>query len=223
MTVCVCFPTCNVARATTARDQWRGQGYSVAVWVEAEFPAFEADLLVRAPRYPGYWGAVNHLARTAVRQGADIVILAGDDMDPHEGMSAEEIAAQYREHFPDLCGVMQPIGDRDRVPGTSHLCGSPWLGKGWVERAYRGSGPTWIEYGHFFGDEELKAVARKLHRHWPREDLRHRHHHWCAKVDPTPIQPYQKANSDRWWDHDQAIFNRRKAAEFPCSDLLELA
>ena len=222
MQVVVCFPTVNAARGATATERWHARGYQVAVWVEGDFAAPPADLVIRAKNYPGYWGATNYVARAAVASGADVVVCIGDDMDPDPTLLAEEIGRQFIDHFPGGLGVMQPTGDP--MDGTTRICGSPWLGAAWVRQAYRGAGPLWPEYRHYYGDEELLNVAKRHKLLWQRPDITHWHHHWCRNDRARePIQPYQKANSDRWWKHDQAIFVRRKAAAFPCSDLLELA
>lgn len=213
MNIATVFPTCNTERATTARDRWRRQGYLVGVWVEEKFVNFEADLMLRAESYPGYWQAANCLIRAAAAAGADIVVPIGDDMDPDPNLTAKEIGARYQQRFPDGFGVMQPTGDP--LDGTDRICGSPWLGRGWIQRAYGGAGALWPEYGHFYGDEELQAVATRLGVLWQCKEITQYHHHWVGRR--SDMQAYQKANSDRWWHHDAAIFNRRKAADFPCS------
>jgi hypothetical protein len=217
----VCFPSINADRARTATERWHARGYEVAVWVEGATEEPPADLVVRAKGYPGYWGATNLLARQAVAAGADTIVAIGDDMDPDPRLTGPEIAAQFLERFRGGLGIMQPTGDP--MDGTTRICGSPWMGRAWVERAYRGSGPLWPEYRHYYGDEELLHVARRLGVLWQRADLTQWHHHWCrSKAERSEIQPYQRANSDRWWAHDQAIFRRRKAAAFPCAEVLDL-
>ncbi len=205
------FPSCNPERAATARDRWRAKGYAVHVWVEESFLAsFEADSLVRSATYPGYWCAVNHLAKAAVASGADIVVAIGDDMDP-DPRPAQDIGAEYLARFPDGFGVMQPTGDP--LDGTDRICGSPWLGRGWVEEAYGGAGPLWSGYKQFYGDEELLNVATKLGVLWQRKDLTQYHHHWVGgRVQPMH---YQTRNSGLYWEHDQKMFFGRKKATWP--------
>lgn len=220
MRVVVCFPTVNLARAATATERWHARGYEVAVWIEPAMVAPAADLVVQATTYPGYWCATNHLARRAYAAGADVVVCIGDDMDPDPAKTAAELGAEFLAHFPGGLGVMQPTGDK--MDGVDRICGSPWFGRGWLERAYLGSGPLWPEYGHYFGDEELQAIAKRHGLLWQRPDVCQYHHHWLRSRGTEKPQPYQRANNTRWWAQDKAIFTRRKAAGFPCSGLLEL-
>ena len=221
MHVAVCFPSVNPARAATATERWHAKGYEVMVWLEGGTPAPPADLVVSAKEYPGYWCATNYLARAAVARGADVVVAIGDDMDPDPVLTAQQIGGQVAGRFAGGPGCMQPTGDP--MDGTTRICGSPWLTRAWVERAYRGAGPLWPEYRHYYGDEELLNVAKARGLLWQRPDLTHWHHHWCRSDSARePMQPYQQANSRRWWKHDHAIFQRRKAAGFPCSELLSL-
>lgn len=218
MNVIALFPSCNIVRAKTALDRWRARGYLVGVWVEEKLALppreeFAPDILVVAPSYPGYWQAANHLIKLADRAGAEIVIPIGDDMDPDPKQDAQEIARRFRDRFPDGFGVMQPTGDD--LDGTERICGSPWLGFGWVRRAYGGTCALWPEYFHFFGDEELFNVAQHLGVLEQWKDVTQHHYHWVG--GRAEMTGYQKDNSDRWWGHDKEIFLRRRAAGFPCS------
>jgi hypothetical protein len=212
MRVAVVFPSCNPERAATATERWAAQGYEVLILVEPAFacaPAGARIFLVHT--YPGYFTACNFLARAALEDGCEIVVCIGDDMDPDPKLRAAEIGARFLERFPDGFGVMQPIGDK--LDGTDRICGSPWLGRAWVERAYQGAGPLFGAYMQFFGDEELFNVSRKLGVLWQAPEFTQYHHHWIG--GRQPMQPYQKANSDRWWKHDEAIFRPRKREGFP--------
>lgn len=220
--VSVCFPSYTVERGADATAKWRAQGYHVSVLVDSGREAPDADLVVHAKTYPGYWASVNYLARTAVLTHAvDLVVLIGDDMDPDPSKRASEIGAEYFARFPDGFGVMQPIGDKPFSPNCDLICGSPWLGFGWVLRAYRGAGPTWSEYNQFFGDEELQHLAKKLGVLWQRADLTQHHRHWMIEGGPAKTD-YQKAN-DRHWKHDEDIYRkRRQPAGFPDSEPLDV-
>jgi hypothetical protein len=186
--------------------------------VEGVFPDVGADLVQRSDSYPGYSVASNTLAVAAVAAGADVVVFGGDDMDPEPSLTAQEIAAQYLEHFGGSFGVMQPTGDRPETFGTDRICGSPWLGRDWVLRAYGGLGAVWPGYHQFFMDEELQNVAKKLGVLWQRPDLTQEHHHWLRYGLSTKTA-YQVSN-DRWWTPDETMFKARKAAGFPGSDPL---
>jgi hypothetical protein len=150
---------------------------------------------------------------------ADIVVTGGDDMDPDPKQRAAEIAEQFEEHFHGTLGVMQPTGDIASSPNCDMICGSPWLGAEWIRRAYRGSGPLWPEYNHFFGDEELQAVAVRHGLLWQRSDLCQHHDHWLVQGGP-PKTSYQH-HMDTWWPHDETIFRWRKRQAFPGSELLD--
>lgn len=211
MRVAVCFPSANPARAVTAVARWQFQGYEAHVWVEGDaFPDPGAAFLHRADSYPGYWRAVNFLAQRAVNDGADIVVVVGDDMDPDPTRKAEAIGVEYATRFPDGFGVMNPVGDH--LDGTDRVCGCPWLGRGWVERAYRGRGSYWPGYGHFFGDTELQIIAQRHGVLWQRDDVAQFHHHWSRG---EPIQPYQQAAIRTWWHADLELFTQRRDADFP--------
>lgn len=214
MRVVVAFPTINLDRARLAALRWRSRGYEVFVLVEAEFAEdVGADLVLRVDQYPGYWQACNHLAKRAVADGADVVVCIGDDMDPDPDKPAGQLGGEYLARFPDGFGIMQPIGDD--MDGTDRICGSPWMGRGWVARAYLGAGPYWGEYGHYFGDTELQIVAQRLGVLWQRPDVTQYHHHWARG---NPVLPYHRANHERWWVHDAAIFAHRQAHGFPLSE-----
>lgn len=214
MTVWYAIPSASTERAERCASAWREMGYRVAILIDG--PTMEprgADLVVRVPAYEGYFASVNALSRRLViEDGAEIVVTGGDDMFPDPHHRADEIAADFRRDFPDLCGVMQPTGDD--MPGTDRICGSPWLGREWILRGYEGTGPFW-PYGHFFGDEELRIVATRVDRLVDRPDLIQRHEHWSRGGKPTD---YQTANN-RHWAPDQAAFVARALARFPGSAL----
>lgn len=221
--VAYCIPTCNPVRAAHASALWKSHGYSVWLAVETGFPVADvkADHVLVLDEYPGYFTASNRLAHLAIEDGSEIVVFGGDDIDCHSSKTAEQISAQYLAHFPDGFGVMQPTGDT--LKGTNMICGSPWVGRGWVERAYDGNGPLWPGYYQFFGDEELLYYARQLGVLWQRPDLTQFHHHWMRKENGLKTKTaYQTAN-DRHWKHDEDLFRVRRAAGFPSHELQESA
>ena len=122
-------------------------------------------------------------------------------------------------------GVMQPTGD----PWSDHqgriierIAGSPWLGREWCRRAYAGKGPLWPEYTHCFADEELQLVAQRYGVFWQRPDLTQHHDNWArARGNPADRPAFlDEANSPEHWRKYQALFNKRKAAGFPGSELI---
>lgn len=206
------IPSASVERAQACLRAWQQQGYRTAVLVDGtgQPPTVEhADVVVWVPEYEGYFASVNRLARKLVALGAEIVVTGGDDVYPDPHVSGPEIAAWFGVEFPDLCGVMQPTGDD--LPGTDRICGSPWLGRGWITRAYAGIGPFWPGYRQFYGDEELRIVATRLDRMVDRPDLCQRHDHWTRGREKTT---YQLAN-DRHWSGDESLFIDRKRGGFP--------
>lgn len=210
------YPSCNSSRARTALHAWRQQGYAVAILLDAGMATVGADLEIYVQHYGGYYHSANRLCRAAVAQGAHVVVVGGDDMEPDPIQSADAIAQQFIARFPDTFGVMQPIGDR--LQGTDTICGSPWVGRSFIERGNGGSGPYWPEYGQFYGDEELFRVTTRLGILWQRADLRQRHSHWIRGGGPT-MTDYQQRNGKRHWDRDHELFRRRESLGFPGAEL----
>jgi len=224
------IPTANPPRAARCLKRWREMGYRTAVLLDAEScprvrKIAAADLSVYVQRYPGWPAAVNYLALDlTVDHDATIVVTGGDDMLPDPDHAADEIAEEFLTHFgPELLGVMQPTGDpmgidRDGVPAAARICGSPWLGRGWVGRAYNGHGPLPAGYHHYYMDEELQLVAERLGLLRQRPDLTQRHEHWTRR-GCGPQTDYQRRNQLHW-GADRQLFNERRAAGFPGSGLL---
>lgn len=221
MNVWVCFPSVDVHKASMAKRKWQSRGYKVALFFDADRESVEADRVFFG-RYQGYWNACNLMARDLVAsESADIVVFAADDIDPDPNHTAQEIAAQFKEKFPDTFGVMQPAGDvqgmdQSGLPAAARICGSPWLGKEWIRRAYQGKGPTDERYWCFFGDESLKEVAEREKALWMRPDLIHFHRHWSWGHGAQTN--YQRRNSTFHWDKDKRFFEQQKAEGFPGSE-----
>lgn len=213
------IPSANYARCMSCFDAWEAQGCRCAVLLDfgALIPR-NAEVFLQPREYPGYFASVNQLAfHLLERHGADIVVAGGDDMFPDPKRTAQEIAEQYLARFPDGFGVMQPTGDD--LDGTDRICGSPWFGRGWIQRANGGRGPFWPEYRAFFGDEELKTVAEAQGVLWQRPDLVQRHEHW-SRPGAAPKTAYQ-ARNDGLWNRDETIFKVRRGRGFPGSAALE--
>lgn len=125
------------------------------------------------------------------------------------------------------CG--QPEGAPPHMHGAyiDRTCGSPWMGRSFCERINQGNGPLWPEYFHMGVDRELQEVATRLGILWQRPDLIHYHAHWGRKLEgkPGPTSASMptflaEANSLEQWNKYEAIFNARKAANFPGSEPL---
>jgi hypothetical protein len=220
------MPTVKPERARAAAKRWKARGYRMAFFQNSGTSGADVvreditDISV-CGIYNGVWNAINHLADLAVDCGTDVCVFAGDDMDPDPNHTAEEIAHEYLERFPLGDGVMQPSGDPQGMdgsglPAAGRICGSAWFGRGWVERAYGGRGPTFPDYWHFYSDEELALVAERLGKMWWRPDLVQMHKHWSW--GHTEKQDYHDRNQTQW-DTDKALFEKRRAAGFPESEM----
>jgi len=204
------IPSCNIDRCRRTFELWKRQGYKTAVLMNGGIKAPEnADLVVEVEKYGGYYQSFNTLYTKL--PDADVIITGGDDIHPDMKYKAQELGEQFFQRFPDGFGVMQPIGDN--MKGNETICASPWIGKGWLKRAYKGKFPFWPEYIGFYGDQELKEIVEQLKILWLRKDVKQYHNHWSRPGGP-PKTEYQ-ANNDRHWDADKALFYKRKAAGWP--------
>lgn len=245
MSVWLCIPSARpVAEVNARMDKWRDMGYKIALWRDLPEDDVIADQVL-VGRYPGYAVALNTLADVLRRDlRCDWIVAAGDDTDPDPAKRADEIARECSEYFAArrnhqhrvsmsisefeksrTFGVMQPTGD----PWADHqgiiierIAGSPWLGREWCRRAYAGKGPLWPEYTHCFADEELQLVAQRYGVFWQRPDLTQHHDNWArARGNPADRPAFlDEANSPEHWRKYQALFNKRKAAGFPGSELI---
>lgn len=122
----------------------------------------------------------------------------------------------------DTLGVMQPTGDVWMVDETGkgaaeRVCCSPWIGREFCQRSYKGLGPIWPGWYHYYEDEELQEVAIKLGILWQRKDLSHFHDHWMRNGGQRP-KYLNEAKLD--WNRAKALFQERKANGFPGHELL---
>ena len=221
MNVYVLCPTKLKERAQAVAKLWMARGYKMLFFQDAGTDPFTEEATLSAP-YSGYWNAMNRLAGLALsfdgKFKMDACVFIGDDIEPDQHKTAGEICKEYLDRFPDGFGVMQPCGDPqgDLIDGkhnAARICGSAWFGRGWIERAYSGRGPSWDGYFHFYADEELPIVAEKLGVMWWRPDLTQFHKHWSW--GHTPRQDYHVQASSKWWPIDQATYNLRKSHGFP--------
>jgi hypothetical protein len=209
-------PSANKERCESAFNLWKDRGYKTAVLIDKGVQApLNADLVIEADPYPGYYGSFIQLNK-AIGPNADILITGGDDILP-DPRDAQEIGEDFFKHFPDGFGIMQPLGDN--MPGAETICASPWFGKGWLKRAYRGLHPVWPGYIAFFGDQELREVAKKLGALWQRLDVNQYHHHWSRQGGPEKL-PYQ-AKNDVFWKNDEKLYYERKRGNWPGHEPLQ--
>jgi len=212
------IPTANPPLADACLARWQGMGYATAVLVDGhDHCAFEfqhADMIIHSPDYRGWPHATNTLCRVT---STEIVVVGGDDIWPDETMRADDIAAQFVEHFGGTFGVMQPTGDRfmpngDGVPASERVAYSPWFGREFIERAYGGIGPVCESYYHFFSDEEIQAYAMTLDIFWQRPDVIQHHDHWTRTGRRRPDYMHK---AQAHWKDDKATFAQRQVVRFP--------
>jgi hypothetical protein len=232
MSVWFCIPSARpVAQANPVLEQWRERGYKVALWRDSLKDAWPIhDHMIVAP-YPGYALAVNGLVRSvlALDSDCDWIVTGGDDVMPDPNYTAEEIAVQCSEHFAGTFGVLQSTGDRwgddpfgrarwpDAPAYIDRVAGSPWIGREFCRRVYRGNGPIWPEFWHMFEDEHLQAVAKKLGCFWQRPDLIHYHQHWMRDCEGDQAQMpefLKEVSGCEHWKKSAEIFERLKQGGF---------
>jgi hypothetical protein len=212
-----CIPSARpTAEANVILRKWKDRGYCVALWRDSDQDAPVHDLLLTGP-YPGYARATNAVIAAALArdQQCSWVVCGGDDIEPDSNFSPEEIASQCQDHFQSSFGVMQPTGDRWANGSIDRICGSPWIGREFCERAYSGAGPFFEGYRHMFVDEELQHVAQRLGAFQQRRDLIHLHRHW-RRTPGTMCPPHLVMwSGPKHWQESQQMFELRLARGFP--------
>jgi hypothetical protein len=209
--VWLAIPSANPDLCRKTLPVWREMGYRIAVLQNHEQGSIPADITVWRDEYPGWAESINILTREVVPKTASIVVSGGDDMLPEARVPAHSIARQFHERFPDGFGVMQPQGDT--YMDAEHSCGSPWLGRGWIDRMYNGKGPMFGGYRHNWADLELFWLAKGLGALWQRPDLAQHHEHFWRTGEPKPeywaqqVEPYDRA--------DVQLFLARSWLSFP--------
>lgn len=178
------IPSANPQKCRKVLPAWRERGYKIAVLQNFEAGDIPADIAAWFDHYPGWPESVNILCRDIVPASCDLIVSGGDDMLPDPNHTAEELADQFFEHFPDGFGVMQPHGDE--FLSAKRYCGSPFIGRGWFESMYAGAGPMYGRYHHNYADNELYWVAKGLGALWERPDLSHFHDHFTRTGQAQP-------------------------------------
>lgn len=205
------IPSANPENCRRVLPRWREMGYKTAVLQNFAGGEIPADRVIWMDAYPGWPGSINILCKDVVPKDAPIVVSGGDDMLPDPKHTAQEIADQFRDRFPDLFGVMQPQGDA--FEDTTQFCGSPWLGRKWIETMYGGAGPMFPGYRHYFADDELYWVSTCLDVLWVRPDLTQYHDHFRRKNEEKPA--YWVQNVERNDRADTQLFIARSSLGFP--------
>jgi hypothetical protein len=182
------IPSASPEKCRKTLPAWRERGYKIAVLQNYERGDIPADISVWSDHYPGWPGSINILCDKVVPRSAPIVVSGGDDMLPDPNHTAQELAEQFLAHFKDspggTFGVMQPHGDT--FMESPRYCGSPFLGRRWIDSMYNGAGPMPTHYHHNWADNELYWVARALNALWSRPDLSHFHDHFTREGKAKP-------------------------------------
>jgi hypothetical protein len=184
MDVWFAIPSASPEKCRKVLPIWKKMGYKTAVLQNFERGDIPADLQVWYDYYPGWPESVNILCRDVVPGDAAIVVSGGDDMLPDPNHTAQQLADQFMERFPDTFGVMQPHGDEFLC--ARRYCGSPFLGRKFFTTMYGGKGPMYGGYHHNYADNELYWVSRGLGALWERPDLSHYHDHFTRKGQAEP-------------------------------------
>jgi hypothetical protein len=122
---------------------------------------------------------------------------------------SKRVAAMFFARFPDGFGVMQPMGDN--YAGTNRICGSPWMGRAFLDRAFDGRGPFCPDYWHFFADEELYEASKMHGILFENYDVSQYHDHWQRNGAPRPDY-LTRARVN--WERDKELFHRRRETRF---------
>lgn len=208
------IPSANPAKCAKVLPIWRKMGYKTAILQNHTRGEIPADRVMWRDSYPGWPESINILCRELVPNDAPLVVSGGDDMLPDPNHSASELLAQFEKKFPDGYGVMQPHGDEFLC--AKNYCGSPFLGRGWIERAYGGRGPMPSDYRHNWADNELFWVAKCQGVLWDRPDLSHFHDHFTRNGGQS--EDYWTANVLKHDREDCRVFIARSWLGFPGSD-----
>ncbi len=209
--VWLAIPSANPELCRKTLPVWREMGYRIAVLQNYEQGSIPADITVWRDEYPGWAESINILTREVVPKSASIVVSGGDDMLPDARVPAHTIARQFHERFPDGFGVMQPQGDT--YMEAEHYCGSPWFGRGWIDRMYGGKGPMFGGYRHNWADLELFWLAKGLGVLWQRPDLAQHHEHFWRTGEGKP--EYWSKNVETRDRADVQLYLARSWLNFP--------
>lgn len=209
MNIVAAYPSINIRKASETAEKWKLKGYHVAVLVETDDESIpNVDLVVHNKEWQGFPKAANKLCQT-LADLYDIIVLIGDDVYPDENMS-HVIGDQFVRHFGGTFGVMQPTGDRYGCIDQAAVC--PWIGAEYIKAAYKGNGPYWEGYYHYYCDAELQEAAKMLGVFQQRRDLCQYHDHWGRKNEGRPKHLIQALHSH---PHDQELFTKRLRKGFP--------
>lgn len=137
----------------------------------------------------------------------DVLLLASDDMVPIVDGYATRILSAMAEHFPQLDGALY---FNDNYVGAK-LCTLPIFGR----RLYEQFGHVYHpEYKSFFCDNEQTEVLQAVKRLVYIDEKLIEHRHYANPAAKAPMDALYKT-SGAFWDHDKAIYERRRATKRP--------
>lgn len=207
------IPSASPERCRKTLPKWKERGYKIAVLQNVERGEIPADISVWSDHYPGWSASINKLCKEIVPSDAAIVVSGGCDMLPDPNFTAQELADQFFTKFPDGFGVMQPHGDE--FANARHYCGSPFLGRRWIDTMYQGNGPMCGMYRHNWGDVELYWVAKCMGALWERPDLTHFHEHFRRDNEQGAKPRWWVENVEKNDRRDVELFISRSWTRFP--------
>ena len=202
------WPSANPELADAAAKLWKEAGYKTAVLIDkgVEAPQ-EPHRTIIGGEWKGFPDAINRLCREVP---GEVVVCIGDDIHPPQEETPAVIYDKFRERFPDWFGVMQPTGDR--FGSIDLCCPCPWVGRRFIEEAYKGKGPYWPGYFHYFSDQEIQDAAILLGAFQQRSDLTQYHDHWQRDRGKRPVHLGEALKHHR---KDKVLYAIRKRANFP--------
>lgn len=226
------IPCANYSMALKTLPVWKSKGYKIALLCDQDRAIPEAirvtaDVIITPwsrANFKGYPAAVKYLIDHAIPASVPVIVCGGDDMYPDPNFSAGQVRMAFESVFPDLFGVMQPCGDKlgwqesTQNHAAERICGSPILGRRFIDEANSGLGPFWPGYFHMFCDEELFNVSKLLGCLNQAKGLTHYHEHWTRTGSG---QPEHMNKAQAMWDADKALFEKRRAAGFPGHDRIK--
>lgn len=199
--VWVLFPTRDPKRGQSAAQRWQNLGYKVAILQIHDRATTTADHTELLPTYSGYADAISRLV-AKVKTKAAAVVLAHDDIEPDSSHTASSILHDFRNHFPDLNGIMLPASTCES--GQAH---GAWVGKAFLSSEHFSLCST-IHHRWMEADLCCRAAARK--QLWLNATVMQPHQHWSRSSGSRPDS--WQHDVGRWIVADTLSFLHRVAA-----------
>lgn len=215
VSVWVAFPSACTEAANAVLSLWHLRGYQSMVLIDNGDSAPNADVVIVSSDPFSFPKAANRLCRECVERGADIVVLAGHDINPEPFFTMLSIGDEFASRCPTFDGVMQPNGDAYGALGDDvqyQACVSPWIGKGFIERM--GGAPYFEGYTHYWSDAELLYASHAMGVFWMNPQIVQYHAH-PTRGHPDHLPPHKRAALHAAHNEDRALFLKRKAEGFP--------